>query len=97
MLKLIAMIAAAALTAIAAVQIAQAQAPADGAASSGARERGDRQGGGVGGATSPFTIISQGTGVNVWVLDSRQGRLTVCTPPSAANEGPICAAWTQIQ
>ncbi len=33
MLKLIAMIAAAALTAIAAVQIAQAQAPADGAAS----------------------------------------------------------------
>ena len=32
MLKLIAMIAAAALTAIAAVQIAQAQAPADGAA-----------------------------------------------------------------
>lgn len=105
MLKNLAVIVGAALAAFAAVQISLAQAPAGGAGGFGGAGAGAeaeaRAGAGAGArdgaAGGAFSIIAQTNSANVWVLDARQGRLTVCQPPAAADQGPACAAWTQVE
>ncbi len=100
MLKNLGVIAAAALVAFAAAQLSQAQAPAPaggGAAAGAGGFAGAGGRGGAGGVASGLSIVAQGNSANVWVLDARSNRLTVCTPPAAADQGPLCAAWTVIE